>query len=73
MVRTDTARRLAGVVMIVVGATGLTVTVLDWIGTRQCFIDSQDLLILCANPLPAYLFGLWFALGVLGAIVAARR
>lgn len=67
-------RRLAGVVMIVIAATGLAVTVLDWMSARQCLFDMQDLLGLqCSSPLPGYLFGLWFALGVLGAFLAARR
>jgi hypothetical protein len=64
-------RWLAGMGLFAIGAVGLGLTVLDWTAAMEC--ASSGLLVLCASPLPAALFGLWFFLGVLGAFVVARR
>ena len=65
-------RRLTGIGLVVIGATGLAITVRDWIGARDCLLNPQDLLVLCGGSPPAWLFGLWFALGVLGTFLATR-
>jgi hypothetical protein len=60
-------------VLVAFGAIGLSLTVLDWNAVRECTIQNEGRLALCASPLPAFLFGLWFLLASLGTFLAVRR
>jgi hypothetical protein len=72
--RAELARRLVGLALVGAGAIGLTLTVLDWSGVRDCDLQQvEGLLVLCASPLPSWLFGLWFLFGSLGTALAVRR
>ena len=73
MPRAELARRLVGLALVGGAAIGLTLTVLDWSAVRECIVQNDGLLALCASPLPAWLFGLWFLLGSLGTLLAVRR
>jgi hypothetical protein len=59
--------------IVATGAIGLSVTVLDWMAVRDCIMQNEGRMALCASPLPAFLFGLWFMLGSLGTFLAVRR
>jgi hypothetical protein len=71
--RADLVRRLAGLLLVAVGAIGLSVTVLDWNAARDCIIQSEGRMAFCASPSPAFLFGVWFLLGSMGTFLAVRR
>jgi hypothetical protein len=60
---------MIGLALLATAVVGLAISVLDGLAVAECRRDSEGLMILCAGPLPPYLFWLWLVAGAVGSVL----